>query len=371
VSARIELRWRVVRWRYDAGAFAAGFDAATAAADGGQRTADGGRRTADSESGRESVLVEARSADGTIGLGEAAPLPGRSSDAIADVIRALEPLQTSGAGSEVWRITRDVASPAARFAVETALLGVLAAQSAVDLAHLIDDASPNEVPTAIVVDDVAAARRAYAAGARCLKLKVGAGDDRARIAAIAAAAPEARLRLDANRSWPAAEVVARLEALRVLPIDFIEEPCARIDQLIGRRFALPIALDESLADADTATLDALLAWPAVGALVVKPTILGGIAHCRELAARVAVPVVVSHALEGPIGSAACAELARALAGDCVRGLVRPAGVGAHPALARWKIGVPQLQGARVVRAQRPGLGFEGLDLDAAFAAVPV
>ena len=41
-----------------------------------------------------------------------------------------------------------------------------------------------------------------------------------RVAAIAAEAPEARLRLDANRTWPASEVAARLAALRDLPIDF-------------------------------------------------------------------------------------------------------------------------------------------------------
>ncbi len=321
------LRWRVVRWPFAAGAFGAGMVA---------------------NGTRECVIVEARADDGAVGFGEAAPLPGRSRDTIADVVDALEALGRAASPS-----AEHVSSPAARFAIETALLGIRAAHAGCDLARLISDAAVREVRTAIVVGDAVGARAAYASGARCFKLKLGAD-----LAAIAAAAPGARLRLDANRGWPAGEVAARLAALRALdlPIDFVEEPCAQLAQLIGTPLALPIALDESLADADAATLAALLAWPAVGAIVVKPTILGGIARCRELAARVAVPAIVSHALEGPIGTAACAELARALAG------ASPAGVGAHPALAGWRIAVPQLRGARVVRGDLPGLGFGALAL---------
>ena len=331
------LAWRTVRWRF-------------------------------ASETRDAVIVEARGADGARGLGEAAPLPGRSRETIADVERALAELSVPELASvdAVWHATREVRSPAARFAVETALLGVLAERAGCDLARLICDAAPREVATAIVVADADAARRAWEAGARCLKVKVG-GD----LSAISAAAPGATLRLDANRAWPAGEVVARMAGLRGLPIDFVEEPCADLAQLIGTRLALPVALDESLADTTGATLDALLGWPQVGALVVKPTILGGIARCRELAARVSVPVIVSHALEGPIGTAACAELARALAGECVRGLVRPAGVGAHPALAGWSIAPPQVHGHVVRRADKPGLGFaETLDLARAIGSAP-
>jgi O-succinylbenzoate synthase len=315
VALAVTLRWRAVRWRYAPGEFAAGLASDVGAA-GAQR---------------ECVIVEARGADGALGLGEAAPLPGRSRDAIADVVRALElvrELEVRDAG-DVSRIAREVASPAARFAVETALLGVLSRGEA---------GAARAVTMAVVVADADAARRAYAAGARCLKLKVGRGDA-AKVEQIAAAAPGALLRLDANRAWPAREVAARFEALRGLPIEFVEEPCAELAQLIGTRLALPIALDESLADADAATLDSLLAWPAVGALVVKPTILGGGARCRELAARVAVPAIVSHALEGPIGTAACVALARAIGGTHAHG------VGAHPALAGWRAGFHDLDAA--------------------------
>lgn len=345
MSVALELRWRVVRWPVQLGAFVAP----------GMATGV-----------REAVLVEARGADGVGGLGEAAPLPGRSRDDIADVERALAALAVRAPFgvsevADVWRIAAEVDpdAPAACFAVEVALLDVLARRAGCDVARLLNADAPDAVPTAIVVGDAAAARAAWAAGARCLKVKVGAGrreDERPRLERIAAAAPGARLRLDANQAWPEAEVAARMAALADLPIDFVEEPCANLARLIGTPLALPVGLDESLAESDPATLDALLTWPAVGALVLKPTILGGVGRCRALAARARGPVIISHALEGPLGTAACAELARALGRDAA------AGVGAHPALAGWPIGVPQIAGGWIRRAAAAGLGLGALGL---------
>ena len=319
---------------------------------------------------RATMLVELGGDGGAIGLGEAAPLPGMSIDTLdgaEDAVTALAarvPFEVTDRGS-AFAVARAVAAraPAARFAIETALLDALARAHGTSVAVVLRARAADpwnavvstRVPLATVVDDAEAARRALAAGIRCLKIKVLAGDDLSRVAAIAEAAPEARLRIDANRSWPRAEVAARLAALARWPIDYVEEPCGDAHWLAAESLPCKIALDESLATIAPDQLRTALHGPGLGALVLKPTLLGGFSAVLELVAltrHTRVAAIVSHGLEGPIGTAACAELALAVGGD------GPAGLAAHPALAAWQLAVPQLAADRVHPAELPGLGFD-------------
>jgi L-alanine-DL-glutamate epimerase-like enolase superfamily enzyme len=227
------------------------------------------------------------------------------------------------------------------------------------------------LPLAAVVDNPEAARRAFAAGIRCLKIKLGAGDPADRVRAIAAAAPGATLRIDANRSWPPAEVLDRLAALAALPIAYVEEPCRDAHRLL-QSGPLPckLALDESLVELAPDDLAAALRSPALAAVILKPALLGGPSACLALAARArasGVAVVASHALEGPIGTAACAELALALAAERPPGPA--AGLAPHPALEGWRLPVAQLATDHVRPTAAPGLGFVDLDLAGALRAL--
>jgi L-alanine-DL-glutamate epimerase-like enolase superfamily enzyme len=306
--------------------------------------------------------------------------------------------------------------PAARFAIETALLDALARERGVSIAAMLDPivnaasaeplgdaaraaatedprvgdggepraevmplrcgplgSSRRVVPLAVVVDDPQAAQRAFADGIRCLKIKLAATDDPGRVFAVASAVPEARLRIDANRSWPRAEVVDRLAALARLPIDYVEEPCLDAHLLLAEPLPCKIALDESLLAMTSDEIHAALRSPQLAAIVLKPTLLGGVSAVIPLAAlarRSGVAAIISHSLEGPIGTAACAEIALALAGGrpaCVAanatpGDAPPAGLAAHAALAGWRIEVPQLAADHLHHAAAPGLGFVDLDL---------
>jgi O-succinylbenzoate synthase len=226
------------------------------------------------------------------------------------------------------------------------------------------------VPLAAVVDDPDAARRAFAAGIRCLKMKLSAGDPPERVRAIAAAAPGSRLRIDANRSWPPAEVRDRLAALAALPIEYVEEPCRDAHRLLTGPLPCRLALDESLVELSADDLAAALRSPALAAVILKPALLGGLSACLALAAQArasGVAAVASHALEGPIGTAACAELALALAAEDTP--CRAAGLAPHPALAGWRLPVPQLAIDHVHPAAAPGLGFADLDLAGALRAL--
>jgi len=231
------------------------------------------------------------------------------------------------------------------------------------------DAVPR-VPLAAVVDDPDAARRAFAAGIRRLKIKLGADDPPDRVRAIAAAAPGAVLRIDANRSWPPSEVLDRLAALAALPIEYVEEPCRNVHRLLTGPLPCKLALDESLVELADNDLAAALRSPALAAVILKPALLGGLSACLALAAQArasGVAAVASHTLEGPIGTAACAELALALAVDQPPGLA--AGLAPHPALAGWRLPVPQLAPDHLHPAAAPGLGFVDLDLAGALRAL--
>jgi O-succinylbenzoate synthase len=369
---------------------------------------------------RAAVVIEARTDRGVVGLGEAAPLPGMSPDTLEDAERAIAAF-AQGAPFELadreatYALAASSslaasASPSARFAIETALLDALARERQISLAALLrapadqiltaataahvgalpasrseqkslhaatllagahvgallsslrgEQASPRAgtIPLAAVVDDPESARRAFAAGIRCFKIKLGATDDPGRVFAIAEAVPGARLRIDANRSWPRAEVAARLAALADLPIDYVEEPCQDAYLLLSEPLPCKIALDESLAVIAPDELRAALRRPALAALVLKPTLLGGLSSVlalAELARCAGVAAIVSHGLEGPVGTAACAELALALGGD------HPAGLAAHPALAGWSIEAGQLAADHVHGLAAAGLGFADLDL---------
>jgi o-succinylbenzoate synthase len=291
---------------------------------------------------RTATLIAVRTSDGATGLGEAAPLPHFSIDSLDDAHSAADAL----AGRIPSELTvvhhasaiadRVTAAPAARFAIETALLSAFAQTARTSIAQLLAPLPQAELTNAFVVDDATEAARAIAAGARCLKVKAGGVDpdeDIRRVRAIAGAITSGvQLRIDANRGWPIDDVDRVAAALADLPIDYIEEPCPDAHELLSCDLRFRLALDESLVDLDRSALARALASPRLAALVLKPTLLGGFARCLELAAdahRHGVAPIVTHTLEGPVGTAACHELARAVGADV------PVGLAPHAALARF------------------------------------
>ena len=278
---------------------------------------------------REALVIGVRSEDGATGLGEAAPLPGMSVDSLADAERALAdlrarlPIAVAAPGA----VAREIADePAARFAVETAFAVAFAQRARRGVAHLYGARGDAPLAVSAVVDDEADAR---ASDARVLKVKLGdapIADDLARLRRIARAAPGKRMRVDVNGKWRLADAPAHLAALADVlagSLEYVEEPCQRAHELLAQPLACKLALDESLATIGADVLARALRSPQLAALVLKPTLLGGFARCLELAtvARAhGVAPVVTHALESPVGRAACRELARAVGGDVAHGV---------------------------------------------------
>ncbi|HEY5927012.1 MAG TPA: AMP-binding protein [Kofleriaceae bacterium] len=283
---------------------------------------------------RTAVIIAVRDETGATGLGEAAPLPGLSIDHVDDAVRACEalaarvPLTLDVPSHATALADRITFAPAARFAIETALLSALAQRTRTSIAALLAPMPQGELCNNVVVDDEASAIAAVAHGATCLKLKAPSPADLDRVRRIARAVPNVPLRIDANRGWPRAEVRTLLASIAHLPIEYVEEPCVDAYHLLVEPLMVKIALDESLIELAPDDLSRALESPHLGALVLKPTLLGGFTRCLALAAQAhahGIAPVVTHTLEGPIGTAACRELARAIGADVTVGLAPHAG----------------------------------------------
>jgi o-succinylbenzoate synthase len=251
---------------------------------------------------REGFVVLARDG-GLTGRGEAAPLPEHGTETLAECFEELRRASP----------TRLPKAPAARHAVELALLDLRAQREGVPLAALLDPRAAREVPTGALLSAqtmpelAREAQRAAADGFGTLKLKVGRGDDFARAAVVRdAAGPRVKLRLDANGAWTRAEALQRLEELAPLGIELCEQPTA---DLIGLRGKVRIAADELVAQDFEAALER------AEVLVLKPMILGGLLPALALA-RAALrrgrQVIVTTSLDGAIARAGAAHLAAAV-----------------------------------------------------------
>ena len=327
---------------------------------------------------RTSLLVQLRDNDGTVGWGEACPLPGYSRDTLqtahADLSVFRDRLPLSLAESDVTatlRSTHDAlaqAGPATTFAIETAVLDLLGQRSAKPIHKLVgsDIVAPVSINAVLSadLDPLDAARKAVARGITTLKLKTSRNFsvDRDLVAKLRHEWDHAiTLRLDANRQWSPHTAAAHLDQLYPFDLDYIEEPTCTSSLSELDNCPIPLALDESLRDTHQDTVASLARRGAIHVLILKPMVLGGILPTLEwanLARELTLDVVVTHLFDGPVAWTATAELALAL------GCHRPCGLDTHPALAAWPNITPFPLGLPTIDPHdRAGLGIDSRELE--------
>ena len=133
------------------------------------------------------------------------------------------------------------------------------------------------------------AREAVADGYSILKIKLGADpdEDRRRLGAVLDAAPDIRLRLDANQGWDARDAIALLHRFVEdgLPIDLIEQPVPRSDiaglAQVTKESPIPIMADEAVWSPDDAKR--LIDAEAAQLLNIKLAKTGGLQPALEIA----------------------------------------------------------------------------------------
>jgi L-Ala-D/L-Glu epimerase len=304
-------------------------------------------------SARRGLWLELEDREGNIGFGEASPLPGYSPDTLEACQRALEALAiehvdqraSDRATAFLARLAaaRDLlprALPAARFALETAVLDLECKLQGCSPSELLGRPLSQSVPVSALIDDlgpsaVAEAHAQLARGFGTLKLKLGRDVERElETLRLVADSVRARLRVDANQSLSQRECSRILPALSQLNLEFIEEPCPPSvwSSLPLQRPRL--ALDESLQGMAPVDLPALVERSGASVLVLKPMALGGLLECLALAdcaEGLGLRVVVTHLFDGPIAHRAASLLALLVqGGGLAAGLAPHAGLDIHP-----------------------------------------
>jgi o-succinylbenzoate synthase len=171
------------------------------------------------------------------------------------------------------------------------------------------------------------------AGFRCIKIKVAAIDFKEECRLIEGIrkqfAPEViEIRLDANGGFSAAEVRDKLHTLAQYSIHSIEQPVKPEQYLLMRELCqeaiMPIALDEELIGvSDVAMKGKLLDIIQPPYIILKPSLLGGMAACDEwitLAEERQIKWWATSALESNIGLNAIAQWAASKGTDMLQGL---------------------------------------------------
>lgn len=251
------------------------------------------------------VLVTVTLADGTQGFGESAPatyVTGETQASVVQALQAVGPPLTGQAVGEALEVVPEVlpfSMPGARAALETALLDAAARQAHVPLFRYLG-AETDTVPSAVTdlslpllpPDEAhARAREAYGRGFRAFKIKVGGPDtdeDRARVLAVAQAAPDAMLRLDGNQGFSSEAAIQFVETLSdlVSRIELFEQPTRAGDTQAMYQVhhalppSLPVFADESVHNAEDART--LLESEACGGVVLKLA-KSGISETRRIA----------------------------------------------------------------------------------------
>ena len=290
---------------------------------------------------RKSWFVEI--ADGkAVGQGECAPLPDLSCDARADYGEVLRHFcdEVEQTGEIPYEAMRDY--PSMLFGLETAMMEVEGPRSTV----LFDTAfSRGEVGIPINglvwmgnhEEMLQRMEQKLEQGCRCVKLKIGAIDFEQELDLIKRIRDrfsfhEVELRLDANGAFPYEEALYKLELLSQYNIHSIEQPIrqgqwAYMAELC-RESPLPIALDEELIGVNDPEMKShMLNVIKPAYIVLKPSLHGGMAGCREwieVARQHDVGSWITSALESNVGLNAIAQFCSSVYGDHI---TMPQGLG--------------------------------------------
>ena len=269
---------------------------------------------------RWTVLLTLVDEDGNVGMGEAAPLAGFTSDTVEaaeSALRGWAADQTDGGDPP--------ASVTARAAIDSALLDLGARIAGTTVHRLLAPESPDRLAVSALVTGgspaaiATSAAAAVAAGHATVKVKVGTHGihgDVDRVSAVRSRiGPDVRLRLDANGAWGVGEALRHLDRLAAFDIEFVEEPVAGLDDLAEVRLSSPIptAVDESARTVDD--VSRAVEMGAADLVVLKPSAIGGPLEAARAAAIVrsaGLDVVVTSLMEGSVGIRAAAHLASAI-----------------------------------------------------------
>ena len=272
------------------------------------------------------VLFEMLLDDDLRGFGEGAPFPAFNGETQSQVLAACAEIAPDLIGVPL-DATPSIAerlrgrSPSAVCAIETAIVDARAKADGVSLVRYFGGATTTlvtdvTIPTGTVADAAREAREH--AGFSALKIKVGKGvdEDIARVLAVRAARPDARLLVDANGGFSFDDALRFAAGVVPAEVAIFEQPIAAGDWKalaeVRRATRLRIALDESI----TTAADVVLAVEHGAADAVNAKIMkSGVFEVLAIAA-----AAERHGLERMIGGMVETRLAMGTSACIAAGL---------------------------------------------------
>lgn len=252
---------------------------------------------------RSGWIIELFNDSGQIGWGEIAPLPGFSREDIESAQEQIDDLRNSLESIETKELF-----PSVRCGIEMALWNL---SKRVGPLHLWINGLLSGTKEEVLRE----AKEMASSGYRTVKLKVGHRKLEEEIEWTQQIrkiiGTEVALRCDANRSWSFAEAERFAEGVWECAIEYLEEPLADPADLprFIEKTSIPVALDESLLDLSIREI------PRVEAVVLKPTLLGGLERTRqwvEWAQSLHIRPVISSLFETGVGIRTLAAFAATL-----------------------------------------------------------
>jgi L-Ala-D/L-Glu epimerase len=321
-------------------------------------------------SARHGWLLELEDTNGNTGYGDCAPLPAHGTEqppaAHAALTSTLSRLNGLTPEQALEQLPEATATPAARCALESALLDLLSRRQGIPMHRWLQPESGNRIRTNAslgALDDGLSERatKAIGHGYKTLKLKLGATDPQQEIPLLlelcSSLPGTVQLRLDANRAWDMTTAESMLKQMQGLPIESLEEPLSKPDlerlKQLQETTPITLALDESCRNLQTTDLHRL---SPLRRIILKPMVLGGLTPCLLLGQRaqqLGIEAVVTTTVDSAAGVWAATQLAAAL--DAGGRLCH--GLGTGEWLQRDLGTAPEIRQGEITIPATPGLGF--------------
>lgn len=314
----------------------------------------------------ENVVVRIEGDDGVEGLGEAAPNR-YYGETIGSVIAALERFEPVLATADAWSLESIEAqldrtlrrNGSAKSAVSAALHDLVGKRLGIPVYRLwgLDAADAPQSSFTIAIADNEGLRRRVADAAQypILKVKLGTDRDTEIVRVVRDAAPDKKLRVDANAAWSPTEAVRMIDFLSDHDIEFVEQPVAAYDiaglRFVRERSRLPIVADESCI---VATDIPRLAG-AVDGINIKLAKCGSLREAVRMihtARAFGMSVMAGCMIESSLGISAIAQVAP---------LLDFADLDGAALLDGDPFSGVSIEGGRIALSERPGLGVSRTD----------
>lgn len=265
---------------------------------------------------RQGFLIKITSPTGYISFGDISPLPQWGTESFNEAAQYLKNLKGQISKQEIHQIPNSLPCCQFAFSSAQAILDPLKVlNKSLNTATLIDFQTP--------ITDI---KKLIQQGYTTFKIKIGSRpikDEQHDFLNLYHSTNEPiNLRLDANGCFSQNDCLSWLELLKDHPIEYLEQPLPRGQEdamlTLEHRFSTPIALDESISN--WADLERYSQYPFKGPLVIKPSTLGFANRIQFWLNAYSRPIVLSSALETPIGIHNCLSLiAPHVTTDCAHG----------------------------------------------------